>query len=143
MRSAPSERSEAQDPQAGSVTAELAVTFPVVVLALALVLFAGSVAQAGVTCVDAARAAGRVLARGEPAGAAVAAGEQVAGRPVSIQVSPGSAGRSGGGGPQGGGLVVVTVRVDAGAALVPTWGDPAAWRLPVTCSARAWAEPTG
>jgi hypothetical protein len=124
------------------VTAELAVTFPVVVLALALVLFAGSVAQAGVTCVDAARAAGRVLARGEPAGAAATAAGQVAGRPVSVQVSSGSGGRSAGG-PQGGGLVVVTVRVDAGPAPVPRWGDPAAWRLPVTCSARAWAEPTG
>ena len=129
MRSARSERLSARDPQAGSVTAEVAITFPVVVLALAVVLLAGSVAQAGVTCADAARAAGRVLARGETVAAATATAQQVAGRGVAVQVAP-----------AGGGLVVVTARVDAVPALVPTWADPNAWRLPVTCRARAWPE---
>ena len=122
--------------QAGSVTAEVAVTFPVVVLALAVVLLAGSLAQAGVTCVDAARAAGRVLARGETTTAAAAAARQVAGRPVEVQVVA-----AGGGVAAAGGLVVVTARVDAAPALVPAWVDPTAWRLPVTCTARTWSEP--
>ena len=130
MRSARSERLSARDPQTGSVTAEVAITFPVVVLALAVVLLAGSVAQAGVACADAARAAGRALARGETVAVATATAAQVAGRPLAVQVAP-----------SGGGIVEVTARVDAVPALVPTWVDPTAWRLPVTCRARAWQEP--
>ena len=137
MRSARSERPGVRDTQAGSVTAEVAVTFPVVVLALAVVLLAGSLAQAGVTCVDAARAAGRVLARGETTTAAAAAARQVAGRPVEVQVVA----AGGGVAAAAGGLVVVTARVDAAPALVPAWVDPTAWRLPVTCTARTWSEP--
>ncbi len=124
------------------MTAEVAVTLPVVVLALAVVLFAGSVARGGVTCADAARAAGRALARGEAAGGAAAEAQRVAGRPVQVEVAGGGAALpSVGGAPAGGSVVVVTVRLDVRPGLVPASGDASGWRVPVTCSARAWSEP--
>lgn len=131
------------------MTAELAVTFPAVVLALAVVLFAGSVAQAGVSCADAARAAGREVARGGSAAAATAVARQVAGRPVQLQVTggatgpaaPGGAGGPGSGGGAAGGLVVVTARVEARPGVAPSWGEMSGWSLPVTCRARAYREP--
>lgn len=55
----------------GSVTAELAVAFPAVILALALTLAAGQVGIAQVRCADAARAAVREAVRGEDAGTVV------------------------------------------------------------------------
>jgi hypothetical protein len=51
----------------GSVTAELALSLPAVVLALVLALAVGRVAIAQVQCVDAARAGARAAARGEAA----------------------------------------------------------------------------
>ncbi|MFC3689575.1 hypothetical protein [Aquipuribacter hungaricus] len=120
------------------MTAEVAVTFPAVVLALAVVLFAGSVAQAGVSCADAARAAGREVARGGSAAAATAAAQQVAGRPVQLQLAGGGGGAGGG---AAGGLVVVTARVEARPGVVPSWGEMSGWSLPVTCRARAHREP--
>ncbi|HET9654029.1 MAG TPA: TadE family type IV pilus minor pilin [Kineosporiaceae bacterium] len=49
----------------GSVTAELALGLPSVVLVLAVVLAVGRVAVAQVQCIDAARAGARQAARGE------------------------------------------------------------------------------
>ena len=52
----------------GSVTAEAALALPAVVLVLATVVGVGRVVTAQIQCVDGARAAARLAARGEPAG---------------------------------------------------------------------------
>ena len=125
------------------MTAEVAVTFPVVVLALAVVLLAGSVAGAGVACVDGARAAARAVSAGEPTAVALARARAVLDRPARVQLGAAS-GADGPGGPGGGtgaGLVVVAVSVDVVPAVVPAWTGGASWRVPVTCRARAWREP--
>jgi len=57
----------------GAATAELAVLLPAVVLLTALCVSAVGAVALHVRCLDAARAAAREIARGEPAGAAVAA----------------------------------------------------------------------
>lgn len=116
------------------MTAEVAITFPVVLLALAVVLLAGSVARAGVACVEGARAAARAVSAGEQPGVALDRARAVLDRPARVQVA-------GGDGAAGEGMVVVTVGVDVVPAVVPTWTDVASWRLPVTCSAHAWREP--
>ncbi|WP_380169426.1 hypothetical protein [Jannaschia sp. R86511] len=121
------------------MTAEVAVTFPVVLLALTVVLFAGSVGRAGVACVDGARAAARAVSAGEPAGVAVAQARAVLDRPASVSVAAGAGGGVGG---TAGGLVEVVVGVDVVPAVVPGWVDRGSWRLPVTCRAHAWLEPT-
>jgi hypothetical protein len=59
-------------------TAEFAVVMPVVVLVLALSLSALGAGLDQIRCVDAARAAARLLARGEADGAARRAGEALA-----------------------------------------------------------------
>lgn len=85
-------------PEHGSITAELALSLPAVVLALVLVLAVGRVATAQVRCADAARAGAREAARGEATGAVVAharglapSGAVVAvtrhGRSVAVEVS--------------------------------------------------------
>lgn len=116
---------------AGSVTAEVAVTFPVVLLALAVVLLAGSVARAGVACVDGARAAARAVSAGEPADQVEARARSVLDRPARLSL----------GGAGGDGLVEVSVSVDVTAPVVPSWVDGSSWQLPVTCRALAWREP--
>jgi hypothetical protein len=63
---------------AGSVTAELALALPAVILVLGALLGTGQVAGAQLRCVDAARAAARLAARGEPAGPVTAAGQRLA-----------------------------------------------------------------
>lgn len=120
---------------AGSVTAEVAVTFPVVLLALAVVLLAGSVARAGVACVDGARAAARAVSAGEPAETAVRQAQGVLDRPARVDVGSGRAGAS------GPGLVQVSVSLDVVPSFVPSWTDGSSWRVPVTCRAAAWQEP--
>lgn len=129
---------------AGSVTAEVAVTFPVVLLALAVVLFAGSAARAGVTCVDGARAAARAVSAGEAPAVAVAQARAVLDGPAEVVIGGATSARGAGpsGAPGAGGLVTVTVRLDVGAAVVPTWSDTRVWRVPVSCRAHAWREPT-
>lgn len=52
--------------EAGTATAELAVSMPAVAMALVAVLGVGQVVIAQVSCADAARAAARAGARGEP-----------------------------------------------------------------------------
>lgn len=62
-------RRERRDPVAGmrgSATAEFAVALPAVVVVLAVALWAVSVVEARLRCVDAARAGARAAARGEP-----------------------------------------------------------------------------
>jgi hypothetical protein len=58
-------------PERGSVSAELAVALPSVVVVLALVLTVGRVASVQVQCIDAARVGARQAARGESDGTAV------------------------------------------------------------------------
>lgn len=70
---------------AGSVTAELALALPSVVLLLAVVLAAGDVVAGQIRCVDAARAGARAAARGDPP-AAVAGTARAAG-PTGARVS--------------------------------------------------------
>ncbi len=118
------------------MTAEVAVTFPVVLLALAVVLLAGSVARSGVACVDGARAAARAVSAGEPVETAVRQAQGVLDRPARVDVGvPGPAGVS------GPGLVQVAVSLDVVPSFVPSWTDRSSWRVPVTCRAAAWPEP--
>lgn len=108
------------------------MTFPVVVLALAVVLLAGSLGQAAVACADGARAAARALSRGETAAVADGEARAVIGRPATVSAS-------GGGGPAPG---LVRVDVEVRTASVTSVG-PGSWQLPVRCSAHAWTEPDG
>lgn len=75
----------------GAATAELAVALPALVLVLAVALAAVDLGVAGVRCVDAARAAARQLARGEPAATAVDEALRVAppGSRVTTSISGG------------------------------------------------------
>ena len=58
--------------EAGTVTAELAVSLPGVVVLCAALLMAGQAVIGEVRCADAARAGARLAARGEPPSAGVA-----------------------------------------------------------------------
>lgn len=60
------------------VSAELAVAIPALLLVLAMALGVVRLGIEQVRCVDAARAGARLLARGEPAGAAVAEAQRLA-----------------------------------------------------------------
>lgn len=68
----------------GSVTAELAVALPVLVLFLLAGLTSVNAVATQMRCVDAAREAARAQARGEPG---AAAGERVAPTGASVAVS--------------------------------------------------------
>jgi Flp pilus assembly protein TadG len=57
----------------GTVTAELAVALPSLVLLLGVVLAVGQLMLAQIGCIDGARAAARLAARGEPSGRVAAA----------------------------------------------------------------------
>ena len=59
------------------MTAELALAFPAVVLALAVALAVGQVLIAQLRCTDAARVGAREAARGESTGTVVARAQQV------------------------------------------------------------------
>jgi len=76
----------------GSVTAEFALLLPALVLLLALGLGAVQAVLAQVQCVDAARAAARAAARGEPADVvrATAASAAPDGAQVSVAVGSGT-----------------------------------------------------
>lgn len=69
------------------VTAELALTFPAIVLVLGFVLSAFAWGVDQVRCVDAARVAVRELARGEDRGAAVGDARRTAPDGASISIS--------------------------------------------------------
>ena len=109
------------------------MTFPLVVLALAVVLLAGSVAQAAVSCADGARAAARALSRGEPVSVAVAQAQSVLAHPAAV-----TAARTG----PPPGLVRVEVAVSSPGAGVGGWSGVGVPVL-VRCSAHAWVEPDG
>ncbi|TQJ49306.1 TadE family type IV pilus minor pilin [Phycicoccus sp. SLBN-51] len=70
-------------------TVELAVAMPSVLLVLGLALAALSAGADQVRCVDAARAAARLAARGEPSGQAVTAAERLAPSGSEVRVTPG------------------------------------------------------
>ena len=73
----------------GTVTAEAAVALPVLLLALGLAVFVLVAVAAQVRCVDAARGAARLAARGEPADAVAAAGRALAPKGAEVTVTPG------------------------------------------------------
>lgn len=71
-------RRERAGPDRGAVTAELAMTLPLLLAVTVGLVWLLSVGAAQIRTVDAAREAARALARGDDTGAAVAAGERVA-----------------------------------------------------------------
>ncbi|UFU03405.1 pilus assembly protein [Ruania suaedae] len=71
----------------GSVTAELAVLLPAVVLVLVIVLTAAAAGAAHVRCADAARAGARAAALGESPAEVEAIAERLAGGRAQVQVS--------------------------------------------------------
>jgi Flp pilus assembly protein TadG len=75
---------------AGTVTAELAVALPAVVLLLAALLTVGSVMSAQLRCQDAARAGARWAARGEGRAAVERVAARVAPDGAVIDVGSGS-----------------------------------------------------
>ena len=74
--------------QRGSSTAEFAVLLPVVAAFLAVVLGAGVCGSTQMRLEQAARAAARELARGEPAAHAVETGQRLAGEGAAVRVGP-------------------------------------------------------
>ena len=74
-------------PDEGTVTAELAVVLPAVVLLCAALLFAGQVVLRQVQCADAARAGARLAARGDPAAAVTAEARRRAPPDASVGVT--------------------------------------------------------
>ncbi|CAM5783858.1 TadE family type IV pilus minor pilin [Cellulomonas persica] len=71
----------------GSVTAELAVGLPAVVLLLLVVLGAGAAGVVQQRCAEAARTGARLAALGEDDGAVVDASRRVAGDAASVTVT--------------------------------------------------------
>jgi TadE-like protein len=90
----------------GTVTAELALCLPGVMLLCAALLLAGQAVIGEIRCADAARAAARLAARGEPASAVIAEADRRA--PPGARVHLSRAGQT------------VTVDVEAAVAGVPT-----------------------
>jgi len=80
-------RQRQQPRDRGSVTAELALGLPAVVLALVVVLLVGAAAVAQVRCTDAARAAARAAALGEDHATVVAIATDLAGEEAQVAVS--------------------------------------------------------
>ena len=73
----------------GSVTAETALALPAVVLVLAVLLSVNQVVSAQVRCVDAARAAARLGARGESSARVLAVAGAAAPDGAKVAVSSG------------------------------------------------------
>jgi len=71
----------------GSVTAELAVGLPVVVVLLVALLAVASAAIAQTRCTDAARAGARAAALGEPDATVAAVAQRLAGPDATVGVS--------------------------------------------------------
>lgn len=69
----------------GSVTAELAVVLPAVVLVALLGIWSLTAVAVHVRCLDAARSGARALARGEPATAVVAVAHEAAPAGASVR----------------------------------------------------------
>ena len=106
----------------GTVTAELAIVLPAVVLVLVVTMTTAAAAIVQVRCADAARAGARAAALGEDLAGVRAAVGEVADRGSAVSVE-----RTG---------EWVTVRVTR--PVSSRWGP-----LVASAQARAWAEPTG
>lgn len=116
-------RRSGADGQRGSVTAELALLLPAVVVVLLVCTTLGAAVLGQVRCADAARAAARAAAIGEPASVVQAVARDLAGPDVEVVVD------------EAGGWVEVRVsRPVAG-------GVPGTASLRARASARAWVEP--
>lgn len=115
----------ASNRQRGSVTAETAVVLPVLVVVLAMALWALAAVAAQIQCVDAARGAARAAARGEPTTRVVDVARRL--------------------GPDGARVEVVRrdgeVEVRVGAVVRPFAVLPAVPALPVSATAVALVEP--
>lgn len=94
--------------EAGTVTAEAAMTLPLMVAFVLVLVWMLSAVTAQIRVVDAARDAARAVARGDETSQAVAAAVATAPEGASVDVSRGS------------GLATVTVRVEA---------EPPGWLL--------------
>lgn len=73
--------------EAGSVTAELAVTLPALTAILAMLLVGAVVGMTQLRLEEAARAGARAAARGEPAAVVVSTAERIAGPNASVDVT--------------------------------------------------------
>ena len=109
----------------GSVTAELALVLPAVVVVLLVCLTLGAASLGQLRCADAARAAARSAAIGEPASVVVDVARELAGPDADVTVS------------HSGQWVEVAVSTGI-ASSVPGIGE-----LRARASARAWVEPGG
>ncbi|MDN5768143.1 MAG: hypothetical protein L0H96_20790 [Humibacillus sp.] len=116
----------ARRPDAGMVTAELAVAIPSVVLVLAVCLAGLGAVVDQVRCVDAARLGARAAARGDPPAGVRALAERAA--PEGARVSIGSS--------HGEVRVVVTATAGGWAGFVPSWNLVATATTPVEQKAR-------
>jgi Flp pilus assembly protein TadG len=108
----------------GSVTAELAVALPVVVLLIAVIAAAGSVGRARWACQDAAWTAARLVARGDAVSRAVAEATELAPPAAAIDVGVDDLGRT----------VSVRVRADVPVAIARVA------TVPLGCAATAPLE---
>jgi len=108
----------------GTVTAELALTLPALVIALAAVLAVGQVVTAQVQCLDGARAAARMAARGEGEQKVVRAGRSAGPPGASVLLNHGG--------------TEVAVQVTAPVRLVLPGGPS----VQVSATARADSEPS-
>ena len=109
----------------GSVTAELAIVLPGVVLVLVAVLLVCAAAVTQLRCADAARAAARSAALGESSGEVAAVASELAGKGATVQVSTDGA--------------WVVVRVSQPISTGPL--GAVGWRASAEFS--AWLEPEG
>ena len=75
-----------RDSDAGYATAEAAVVLPVLLTVLALAVWVLVCVNAQLRCVDAARAAARVAARGDSASTSARAGQALAPRGAHVQI---------------------------------------------------------
>lgn len=116
-------RRRGEHPDAGAVTAELAIGLVAVVAVLVAVLAVGAATVAGVRCTDAARAGARAAAIGQDDAAVQSAAARIAGASATASVER-----------QEDGWVQVTVEV-------PVIGTGPAHGLRATSSATAWIEP--
>jgi len=76
----------------GSVTAETAIALPAVMVVLATVMATGQALVAQVRCVDAARAAARLAARGEPETVSVTQARRLGPAGSDVGIGPGTGG---------------------------------------------------
>lgn len=107
----------------GSVTAELALALPAVVLVVAVLLVTAAAASAQLRCADGARAGARMAALGEPDDVVADVAHRVAGAGVEVAVRRAEP------------WVEVTVSTE----VAGSWFTGGA--LDVSATATAWSEP--